>query len=178
MMGMPLSLNASKPWYREPWPWILMSGPVIVVFAGIITTWIAYTKGDPLVTEDYYRKGLAAQQTLASSSQADTLGLQASLRLAGEVVMVKLSAVDTSFVPPPTVRVTLSHPTRAGLDQVQMLQREGDQYRGHLHLPQSGHWLLLIEDDSQGWRLLGKVILPATEVKIGRTTTDATSGTL
>jgi uncharacterized protein len=61
----------------------------------------------------------------------------------------------------------LSHPTRAGLDQTQTLVREGGTYRGRLHLPASGHWLLLIENDAQGWRMLGKVILPATEVKIG-----------
>ena len=23
--------RALRPWYREPWPWILMSGPAIVV---------------------------------------------------------------------------------------------------------------------------------------------------
>ena len=25
------------PWYREPWPWILISGPAIVVVAGMAT---------------------------------------------------------------------------------------------------------------------------------------------
>ena len=161
-------LTERKPWYREPWPWILMTGPVVVIIAGIFTAWIAYTRGDPVISDDYYRKGLAAAQTLASSERAQTLGLQASVRLsADDSVSLNLSAEDKAFSAPPDIRLTLSHPTRAGLDQMQVLQREGAVYRGRLHLPASGNWLLLIESEAQGWRLLGKVILPSTEVKIG-----------
>jgi len=28
---------ATKPWYRERWPWILMSGPAAVLVAGSAT---------------------------------------------------------------------------------------------------------------------------------------------
>lgn len=164
-----------KPWYREPWPWILMAGPVTVIIAGIFTAWIAYTRGDPVISEDYYRKGLAVAQTLASSERAQTLGLQAVVHLsADDSVSMSLAAVASGFVAPQKIQLTLSHPTRAGLDQTQTLSLTGDNtYRGRLHLPASGHWLLLIESEGsdggadQGWRLLGKVILPASEVKIG-----------
>lgn len=165
------TLLQRKPWYREPWPWILMAGPAIVIVAGVITAWIAYTRGDPVISDDYYRKGLAAAQTLASSERAQLMGLQARVRLsADDAVSVMLAADEGSgekFVAPAEIRLTLSHPTRAGLDQVQTLALEGGAYRGRLHLPASGHWLLLLESEAQGWRLLGKVILPATEVKIG-----------
>lgn len=158
-----------KPWYREPWPWILMTGPLIVVVAGCFTAWIAYTKGDPLVTDDYYLKGLAAKQTLASSERAEALGLQARVRLAGDQVELRLQAIDARFAPPQHLRLTLSHPTRAGLDQIQVLELNGNVYRGPLRVPQSGHWLLQIEDDLQSWRLLGKVVLPDNaDVVIGR----------
>ena len=169
------TLLPRKPWYREPWPWILMAGPVIVIVAGIFTAWIAYTRGDPVISDDYYRKGLAAAQTLASSERAQVLGLQASVRLrADDSVSVTLDATagtGEKFVAPAEIRLTLSHPTRAGLDQTQALSLEDGAYRGRLHLPASGHWLLLLESESQGWRLLGKVILPATEVKIGTAAT-------
>lgn len=162
------TLAQHKPWYREPWPWLLMAGPVIVIVAGVFTAWIAYTYGDPLISEDYYRKGLAAPQTIASSERAYALGLEARVRLsADDAVSVVLDAANGDFKAPAEIRLTLSHPTRAGLDQTQTLYREGGAYRGRLHLPASGHWLLLIENDAQGWRMLGKVILPATEVKIG-----------
>ena len=37
------------PWYRHRWPWFLMSGPAIVVVAGVITTIIAVRTADPIV---------------------------------------------------------------------------------------------------------------------------------
>jgi len=40
---------SSKPWYREPWPWILMSGPAVVVVAGTVTAVIAIRTADPVV---------------------------------------------------------------------------------------------------------------------------------
>ena len=53
------------PWYKERWPWILMSGPLTVIVAGAITTWIAFATADPLVVEDYYRRGLTINDRLA-----------------------------------------------------------------------------------------------------------------
>lgn len=148
------------PWYREPWPWLLMSGPLIVVVAAIFTAWIAYTKGDPLVSEDYYRKGLAAKQTIASSQRADALGLEARLGFTSDRVQLNLSARDAAFRMPPSITLTLSHPTRAGLDQTQRLLLTPSGYQGELRVPKSGHWLIILEDDAQTWRLLGNVVLP------------------
>lgn len=36
----------TKPWYKEPWPWILMSGPAIVVVACIVTIYLAFANFD------------------------------------------------------------------------------------------------------------------------------------
>ena len=61
---------AARPWYREPWPWILATGPFIVIVAGIYTALLAVISNDGLITDDYYRKGLAANQTIAQSERA------------------------------------------------------------------------------------------------------------
>jgi hypothetical protein len=55
----------ATPWYRQRWPWILMSGPAIVVVAGAITTWIAFATADTLVVDDYYRRGVSINDRLA-----------------------------------------------------------------------------------------------------------------
>ena len=47
----------TKPWYREPWPWFLISLPATAVAAGITTVWIAATNADGLVVGDYYKAG-------------------------------------------------------------------------------------------------------------------------
>jgi hypothetical protein len=154
-----------KRWYREPWPWILMAGPFIVIVAGFVTAWIAVKSSDPLVTDDYYKKGLAVSQTLAQSKLAEELGIEARLRLSDNRVEVGIASAAedaTRFPAPAQLRLTLSHPTRAGLDQTVELNAIGGQrYAGDLRLPASGHWIVMVEDGAQTWRLLGNVVLPA-----------------
>ena len=164
-----------QPWYRQPWPWLLMLGPAVVVVAGIATAWIAYSTSDGLVAEDYYKKGLVVDQVLARSREAKDLGLRFRARFTAEAIDAALSATKPdNFAYPRRLMVTLSHPTRAGLDQQFVLERADDRdgrdghYAGKFRLPASGHWLVLIEDDAASWRLLGNIILPANgELALG-----------
>lgn len=163
-----MNSSDTRPWHREPWPWILMTGPFIVVVAGLVTAWIAVKTSDGLVTEDYYKKGLAINQTLLRNDQAMKAGLVAGVRIADETLVVRLQVEDKGFMLPPTLQVTISHPTRAGLDQSVLLARVGGAYTGMVRLPAAGHWLVLLEDEAKTWRLLGNVILPANgETLIG-----------
>jgi hypothetical protein len=158
--------TGAKPWYREPWPWLLMAGPFVVVVAGLVTAWLAVVSSDGLVTEDYYKQGQAAGETLARSHYADAIGLEARLSLTEGGIKVQLAARDTTVNLPANLRLTLSHPTRAGLDQQVTLPANGQTYSGALRLPASGHWLVLIEDEAKTWRLMGSVMLPASGVTI------------
>jgi len=145
-----------------------MTGPFIVVIAGIVTAWLAITTSDGLVTDDYYKKGLAAGQTIAQSDRAKSLGVSAAVRVSSEVLTVRLKATDAGYALPATLLVTVSHPTRAGLDQSKVLKPGADGYSGQFRLPASGHWLVLIEDESKSWRLMGNLVLPASgEMVIG-----------
>ena len=46
----------SRPWYKEPWPWIIISIPGAAVVMGMITLYLALTNPDHLVVEeDMYR---------------------------------------------------------------------------------------------------------------------------
>lgn len=145
-----------------------MAGPFIVVIAGLTTAWIAMSTSDGLVTDDYYKKGLAVGQTIAQSERARSLGITAGVRVSSEELAVRLKARDLSYSLPAKVHVTVSHPTRAGLDQSQVMDLGAAGYSGKFRLPASGHWLVLIEDDSKSWRLMGNLVLPASgEVVIG-----------
>jgi hypothetical protein len=158
-----LTKDTAKPWYREPWPWLLMSGPVIVIIAALTSAWIAVRTSDGLVSDDYYKQGLAAGETLAKSRHAADLGITANVRLRENSVSIRLTGKLSEATMPNSLNVTLSHPTRAGLDQHSVLQRSAAQYVGDLRLPASGHWLIVIEDDKKTWRLMGSLMLPATE---------------
>ena len=160
--------GSGLPWYREPWPWILMAGPVAAVIGGAITAYIAVTHQDGLVAEDYYKRGLAAGTTIARSERAQSLGVVGAVRLMPDRIVVRMSAKSREFAPPAFVALTLSHPTRAGLDQSADLKRDGDAYSAPFRLPTAGHWLVMLEDDAKSWRLMGNVVLPASgDVVIG-----------
>lgn len=162
MTTLNMTTPSPQPWYRHRWPWYLMAGPFIVVVASLITAWIAWKTNDGLVTEDYYKKGLTVGETITQSTRATELGVEARLALTSESVAVRVSGAETAgFVVPKGLNLTLSHPTRAGLDQTLALSRDGDAYTGKIRLPASGHWLVLLEDDAKSWRLMASVTLPA-----------------
>jgi uncharacterized protein len=53
------------PWWRHGHVWLLISGPAAVVAAGLVTAWIAVASPDPVVADDYYRRGLDINKTKA-----------------------------------------------------------------------------------------------------------------
>jgi hypothetical protein len=140
------------PWYRQAWPWLLISGPAIVVVAGLVTAYIAWSTDDGVVAEDYYRRGLLINKSLERDARAAAWQLGATVRIDGEgSVAVDLAGPGVRDAPGAvTLRVT--HATRAGMDRVVVLPRgpEGV-YRGRIEAPPVGRWLVSVETDQ--WRL-------------------------
>jgi hypothetical protein len=156
------STSARKPdrhWYREPWPWLLMAGPAIVVVAGIVTAWIAIKSDDGLVADDYYKRGLAINQDLARSDRARALGLQAEVQLGVGLAELKLAGSGPEALPA-RVWLKLAHATQAGMDRNLLLGGESGVYRGTLEPPPPGRWRVTLEDEAATWRMQGVVRLP------------------
>lgn len=59
------SEQSSGPWWKYGHVWLVLSGPAIVVVAGLVTAWIAIRSPDPVLAEDYYRRGIEINKTLA-----------------------------------------------------------------------------------------------------------------
>lgn len=160
-----------QPWYRQPWPWFLISLPAIAVVAGTVTLVIAIRSNDGLVADDYYTQGLAINKTLARGELAAHMGLRATIRLQGDVLEARLSAREGVALPA-GVRLLVLHPTREGADEVLSLVRAPDtaSWRAKLTpglLAQAaGRRTLVLEDEARSWRLNGEVLLGATEVEL------------
>lgn len=145
--------HARNPWYRERWPWILMSGPAVVLVAGVITTWIAFDSADGLVADDYYRKGLAINKVIAREEKARSLGLTADIDSRGGRLRVRLAG-KAGEQQPEVVFAHLVHATRSGFDARLRLARGADgAYEAALPALPPGRWRLALEDPRGSWRI-------------------------
>jgi hypothetical protein len=136
------------PWYKEPWPWILMAPPAAAVLAGIATIWIAVATSDGLVAEDYYKQGLALNKVIAREERARELGISASIQVSAGRIRVLLEGAA-----PPALFVHLAHRTRAGFDQRLRLARVGAAYEAEWTPLAPGGWRATIEDPQGDWRI-------------------------
>ncbi|CUB07173.1 FixH family protein [Tepidiphilus sp. HLB4] len=160
--------NTSRtiPWYRQKWPWLLMLPPAAAVVGGFITLWLAIKTWDGLVVDDYYKEGLAIRKTMDRSLKAGELGLTAYVSIDAERLRLRFDE-ERAKARPPFLVVTLTHPTRAGMDQVVRLVRDEGRYVAPIAPLNAGRWLVQIEDESREWRLNGTVHVPTeSEVKI------------
>lgn len=147
--------TVSQPWYKEPWPWIIMAGPVAVIIAGVITIWLAMASFDGMVEDDYYKQGLAVNQRIQRDRMAEQLGLRAEVMRSGNLLRVMLSS-QAQMQFPDQLNFRFSHPTRGGMDHTVVLNHEGQGfYRGALGADVTGRWHVFLEDQELNWRLLG-----------------------
>jgi hypothetical protein len=153
---------APMPWYRQPWPWILMAGPAVVIVAGLVTAWLAATSFDGLVADDYYKQGLAVNRVLARNERARQLAVRGMLEIspmAASAVDVSLTSLDGNT--PPALELAVIHPTRPGFDQHVVLTAIGPRrYGGQIKPLSPGHWRLVVQDAKGEWRIGGELNLP------------------
>ena len=136
-----------------------MAGPACVVVAGCVTAWLAFHNADGLVVDDYYKQGLAINQTLGRSETAARLDLKAELRFGDNRVSVSLGNAAVRG----KIMLRLVHPTRAGRDQsLELAAVRPGMYEGALQPVPPGRWHVVLEDSA--WRLAGDWILPSAGV--------------
>jgi len=61
----------TKPWWKYGYVWYIIAGPFLVVVAGFITLYLAITRPDPVIDDNYYRNGIEINKTL--NAQRDSL---------------------------------------------------------------------------------------------------------
>ena len=162
MHTLPVKLPPT-PWHRQPWPWLLMLGPALVVVAGVATAVLAFRGADGLVAEDYYKQGLAINRVLAREQRAAMLGVKAKIWHEGAG---QLRAEVSSAAPLPAVlNLRLAHPTRAGQDQLILLRQTAPGvYAASAEIP-AGRWHVVLESVdwrvAADWRSSGSLLLDA-----------------
>jgi uncharacterized protein len=159
--------SKSRPWYREPWPWILMSGPALAVVASFASAYLAVHGADPVVDENYYQHGLQINAELARDQQAHRMNLRSDLQLSGvrRGDEVRLRLTSAQPLPDTAVRIRLLHDGGAFSERSAVLGRVPGTsgapafYGQWLQAPDDrltladGRWRVVLEGDD--WRIEG-----------------------
>ena len=160
--------SVSEPWYRQRWPWLLLAGPAVVVVASVATLMLAAASDDGVIADDYYKRGLLINREIERTVRADAMHLGAVLRVTPEgAATLAIDGFGDTSAAPPTVRVHVTHPTRAGQDRtVTLVRGPRGVYVGAIAPRPAGRWLVSVETDL--WKLpAAPAVDGIAEVRLG-----------
>jgi uncharacterized protein len=148
--------NASSPWYKHLWPWIIIGILACSVTLTLSMVTIAVTHPDNLVNDNYYEAGKGINRSLDRELLAQGMKMHAAIHLdevTGETVL-RL----TGDSQPDTVELNLISPTQPEKDRKVILTRsatEPGRYVGQLNDKVEGRRFVEIlgQENGQTWRL-------------------------
>ena len=154
----------SKAWYKDKWPWLLVLPPAFSVVGGIAVLCLALANNDGLVADDYYKRGLAINQTLERNRAAEAGGYRVHLMFSSDRARIRATLSGANA--PAALTLRLAHPTRVGNDRMLQLTPKGPGvYEGSLSDPPSaGRWDVSVQDAGNSWRLSGVWVIPGAPV--------------
>lgn len=142
-------------WHKEPMVWLLIALPLSAVIGGALTIWLAAHNADPLVSDDYYKVGMAPLQRTERDVKATALGLSAELQSQGGSLHVRLAGNLAS--PPQGLTLVLAHPSDATADvHLFLMPAAPGTYQGPLPDLPAGKRRLILEPTTGEWRLTGE----------------------
>ncbi len=150
------------PWYKQFWPWFLMSLLMLSITVSSTFAFLAVRSADGMVQEDYYEHGRAINMVLAKQDRAAELGLTASLRLDPMTsdVVLDLRGGDEH---PERLDLELIFPTKDDRDIELTLEHVRDgRYLGQAPDNLRYRWYLQVQPQSEApdWRLVGEARFP------------------
>lgn len=146
LTGKTRSAATSGSWY----PWIFVACMVLVVVVNGILVYFAISSWTGLATENYYRRGLDYNDTIAAAEAQAARGWRMTFTLEPEAREQggRFAAVQAAFtdrygnpLEDLRVRAVLTRPTREGFDVTLPLRHAGGGvYGGRVSLPLPGQW--------------------------------------
>ncbi|MGV8862156.1 MAG: FixH family protein [Pseudomonas sp.] len=163
--------NASSPWYKHLWPWIIIGILACSVTLTLSMVTIAIKNPDNLVNDNYYEAGKGINRSLDRELLAKSLNLRASVHL--DELTGETDVRLTGNSQPETVELNLISPTQPEKDRKITLARsasEPGRYIGQLSDKVEGRRFveLLGEQNGQTWRLFEEEqVLNGKELQLG-----------
>jgi hypothetical protein len=141
-----------KPWYKEPLMFLVVGVPVIAVCWGMVIITLAVTGKDSLVSDSYYRDGMAYTENNTFIDKAKRLQVKAGMVYNQDEIRVTITGyLDEQ---PSFLLLQLIHPTLETRDESVMLQQTADgSYLGLSENSHLGKRKLWLQSPDQEWML-------------------------
>ena len=142
-----LSTLQVTPWYRQFWPWFLISLPATAVVACIITIVIAVQNEPRMVNDNYYLEGLSINERLKQQQKAVALSVTANLLFAEQTGKVTVY-LNGDGATPETLFLSISALGDTELDQNFTLKQVNQRlFSGALKTLPKGRFYVNLEPD-------------------------------
>ncbi len=154
----------SRPWYREPWLWLVISPLILVVIVSFTMLSIAMRHGDDMVSDTYYKESRLYHYSAEQDQRARELNLAGVLQFSPSDKSVTLD-LRGQLDYPEKLLLSLSHPVEADLDEHILLEQVSvGRYRGLVQAPLQHRWYLQVIPElnpeqfrDAPWRLKGEI---------------------
>jgi len=143
------------PWYKQFWPWFIISFPASAVIAGLITVYIAFENADSLVVDDYYKSGLAINTQIKQRKYAANLGYAAILRrMPDNRLFLKFDNASPEI---DSINLSWVHPVDGTKDfSLQLKKQQDGSYQARSDNELNGRWYLRLSDNDK-WLLKSEI---------------------
>lgn len=156
----------TEPWYKQGWPWALIAIPLLTIIAGVITISIAFNTNDSLVQDNYYKEGLAINNSIERTQLARKLALTAKIEINTETKLIHINFTSSEKLPQQLI-LKFSHPTLESKDQTFTLDSlSGGDFVAEFNKLQSAYWHISLEDDTKSWILKSRWLYPDKASKV------------
>jgi len=152
--------TANDIWYKEPWMWLVVGGPLVVVIAATITGVIAWRGEDKILSKSYYKQGLNINKDIYQDAKASQYKMLANARLDSDTGKISLQLKGETSLPYSVLfstSVTSSTSIYEQIQRITLSQVQHGMYQGILDLstgPNSKNRTLWhIQVEAADWRL-------------------------
>ncbi|KJY82411.1 CcoH [Vibrio galatheae] len=149
-----------QPWYKQFWPWFLITLTVGVSLLTVVRVLILTNQSVHLVTEDYYKKGKGINVDISRVNVAKQMGLSASVSSEGSTIVFQFEKGQLDHYP--AITAMFAHRTLPDRDFTQLITSDA---RGHYRLTLDnelqGPWFIELSPHDEQWLIQGRVEFPA-----------------